>query len=112
MGRVAVHDGTHVGACFHDGQVHQNFAGTLAFARDLLAFHIHDTEVVGLHVALTHAGRGAKDAVFVEPKRDVPVVGGGEALVIDPATNLAHFLAKFPLVEVASVVCHLSLSCI
>ena len=51
-GRVGVDHPIHVRAALVDEQVHGNFAGDVAAARDLLALVIHHHEVVRLHHSL------------------------------------------------------------
>ena len=108
--RMAVHDRTHVGAGLHDRQVQQDLARPLPLARDLLAVQVDDAQVVGLHEALRDPRRRAEHAVVAQPVADVAVVGRGEALVVDPAADLAHLLAKLPLVHHRAVAVHVFLA--
>ena len=57
MWRMAVNNRFHVGSMFHNGEVQQDFARPLAFARDLNPFHIDGTDVIGSHKPLAdHRG--------------------------------------------------------
>jgi hypothetical protein len=86
-----VYDAFDVGALFHDRQVQQHFAGALAAATELLAFHVAGTQIVGLQEALRdHRGR-AEHLVRAESKADVAVVAGGKSFVVNAAADVADF---------------------
>ena len=110
VGRVAVDARPDVGPGLHDRQVQQDLARPLPLAGDLLAVHVDDAQVVGLHEALRDAGRRAEDAVLAQPIADVAVVGGGEPLGVDPPADLAHLLAQLPLAHHVAVRCHRPMS--
>ena len=97
VGRVAVDAGADVRPGLHHGEVEQDLARPFPLAGNLLAFHVHHAEVVGLHEAFRHAGRRAEDAVLAETVTDVAVVGRGETLRVDAPANLAHLLPQRPL---------------
>ena len=103
---MAVDNRADVRAGSHDGQVQQDLAGPLALARDLLAVKIDDAQVVGLHEAFGHTRGSTEHAVFGELQADVAVIGRGESLVVDPATDLAHQLAHFPFIHCRAVADH------
>ena len=108
--RMTVHDRAHVGPRLHDRQVQQDLARALALAGDLLAVQVDDAQIVGLHESLRHPRRRAEHPVVAEPQADVAVVGRGESLVVDPPADLAHLLAKLPLVHHCSVAAHVFLA--
>ena len=101
VGRVAVDARLDVGPGLHDRQVQEDLARPLPLARDLLAVHVDDAEVVRLHVPLRDPGRRAEDPVLAQAVRDVAVVRRGEPLGVDPPADLAHLLAELPLAHQA-----------
>jgi hypothetical protein len=82
-----------------DGQVQQDFAGSLPLTGDLDAFHVDCADVVRSHEAFTdHRGR-TEDFVLADADRDVAVVGGGESLVVDATSDLADFFFELSVVD-------------
>lgn len=89
----------HVRTVLHDGQVQQNLAGPLAFSGELVAIQVDHADVIGRHEPLADVRRGAENFVLADAVRDVPVVGSGEALIVDPATDLADLFLDAGVVE-------------
>ncbi len=77
-----------------------------ALAGDLLPVQVDDAQVVRLHEPLRYPGRRAQHAIVAELIADVAVIGRRESLVVDPPANLAHLLAKLPLVHHRAVAAH------
>jgi hypothetical protein len=93
-----------VGAGLVDREVHQDFAGALALAGDLLALAVDDAEVVGLEVALADAGRRAEEAVGADAVGVVALVAGAEALEPDAAADVAHLFLEFEFADAGEAV--------
>ena len=98
---MTVHHGLHIRTVLHDRQMQQHLAGPLPLAGDLVAFHVHRTDVVRLHEALADHGRGAEHFIFAHPNADVAIIRSGKALVVDPATNLADLFLQCPVIDSA-----------
>ena len=64
---------------------------------DLVALHVHDDQVVGMHHAFAHARGRGQDALGIQADADVAVVGGHPALLEDQAADLANVLAVLAL---------------
>jgi hypothetical protein len=97
--RVAVDNALHVGPLLVDFQVQQGFARPLLAAGELLARHIDEADVVRLEEALAVHRRCAEDFVLADADGDIAIVGGREALVVEPATDLADILFDFVVVD-------------
>ena len=68
-------------------------------AGKLLALHVDNAQVVGLHKALAdHRGR-ADDFFLADAIGDVAVVGGGETPLVEAVADFADFLLDFVDVE-------------
>ena len=87
----------------HDRQVQHDLAGPLPLAAELLALHVDDAQVVGLHKALADQRRRADDLVLADAVADVAVVGRGEALLVEAVADFANFLLD--LVDVQHMDC-------
>jgi hypothetical protein len=72
--------------------VQERLAGAFFAAGDLLALHIDRGDVVGLQETFAVHRRGAEHFVFADADGDIAVVGGREALVVDPAADVADIL--------------------
>ena len=99
-----MHHGLHVGPRVVNGQVHQDLAGALALAGDLLALHVHRADVVRLEEALADAGGGAEHAVLADATGVVALVAGAESLEPDAPADLAHLLLELELADAAEAV--------
>ena len=71
---MAVHHRLGFRHCLVDFQVQQNFAGARPSARQLLAFQVHQAQVLGLQVALTDQRGAADHLVRPYPVGDIPAV--------------------------------------
>jgi hypothetical protein len=87
---MAVHDRLHLRPLLHDRQVQHDLAGPFLPAALLLAVHIDDAQILGLHEAFADHGRRADHLAVAHAVTDVAVVGGGEAPLIQPLADVAN----------------------
>ena len=73
----------------HHLQVHEDFAGALLRARQLVALQVHQAHVLRLHEALGDQGGGAEDDIFADANGDVAAVAVYVGALPEPAANLA-----------------------
>ncbi len=78
-------------------QVHQDLAGALAPTLDLVAFHIANDQVVGMHHTLANARGGGQNALRVQADGDVAVVRGDPSFFKNQTANLDDVFAVFAL---------------
>ena len=83
----------------HDRQVEHDLAGPLPPAGELVAFHVHDAQVVGLQEALGGHGGRADHFLLIDAIGNVAVVGGGEALLVQAVADFANLLLDLVDVE-------------
>ena len=96
-------DALDVGPLAQNRQMQQNFAASLTAAGNLLALHVDDAQIFGLHKALGDERWRTEHFLLVQPVADVAVVAGGKALVVNPPADVANF--KLELMEVHGFGC-------
>ena len=89
---MAVQNRTHLGSLLHNRKMKEDLARTFTRARDLIAFHIDDAQILGLHKPFANLSRRAHDAILVDSVANIAVVSGGESAVVQSATNIANLV--------------------
>ena len=74
--------------------VHGDLGRALPVPFHLVAFAIHNDQVLGPHHALAGRRGSAQDVIVVQPDTDVAVVRGDPSFLIDELANVDNVLAK------------------
>lgn len=78
-----------VGPLFVNLKVQERLTGTLLATGNLLARHINVTNIIGLQKSLGVHRWCAEDFVIADANADIPIIRGGETLVVDAAADVA-----------------------
>ena len=78
-----------IGPLFVNLKVQERLTGTLLATGNLLARHINVTNIIGLQKSLGVHRWCAEDFVITDANTDIPIIRGGETLVVDAAADVA-----------------------
>jgi hypothetical protein len=92
---MAVHNALHIRPGLHDLQVQHHFAGAFFVTGKLLAFHVHQADIVGCQKPLAAHRRRAQHFGVVEPHGNIAVVRGGEPALVDAVADLTDRTLQF-----------------
>ncbi len=93
--RMTMNDALDVRALFIDFQMQKGLAASFLGSRQLFSGHVDQRDILRLQEAFAVHRRRTKDFVLTDSNRNVSVVGGGKAFIIEPSANLADILFDF-----------------
>jgi hypothetical protein len=85
---MGVNNATNVGTQAINQQVHADFAGDAALAGEALAVHVNDDHVGSPHTTFADAGRGDKQAFFVEADGQIAVGSRDKTVLVQQSSEL------------------------
>src|ERR1700685_3229947 len=94
--RMGVNDGLDIGTHAVDQQVHADFAGDVAAARDTIAVEVDDDQVLRAHGTLAHAGGSYQNLAVVAAQREISVHSRDESALMEHMSIADNLFPLFP----------------
>jgi len=91
---MRMHNGVDIGTRGVNRHVHAHLRGACAISGDAVALVVANQEILGVHGSLANTRGGGQDAILIQARGDVAVVGRDPAALVHHLSGVDDFFAE------------------